>query len=127
MSAILRSLSSIFIGFIVVGVSVILTFSWWYRGNPAGGWHWTMVWLVVGLMLVYGVVVWLRSRTAYASEGDGETFYYLGFIYTLATLVATFAPLLSSSERPETQHVLGLFGLELIRTFIGLGGRVGFA
>jgi len=127
MTPILRSLPSLFIGFIVVGVSVILTFSWSYHGDPAGGWHWTMVALVVGLMLVYGVVVWLRSRTAYASEGDGETFYYLGFIYTLATLVATFAPLLSSSERPETQHVLGLFGLGLITTFVGLAGRVVFA
>ena len=124
---IVRSLPSIFIGFIVIGVGVILTFSWSYRGSATGRWHWTMVTLVVGLMLVYGVVLWLRSRTAYASEGDGETFYYLGFIYTLATLVATFAPLLNSSERPETRHVLGLFGLGLITTFVGLAGRVVFA
>jgi hypothetical protein len=127
MTAIVRSLPSTFIGFIVLGVSVILTFSWSYRGSPTGAWHWTMVALVVGLMLVYGVVLWLRSRTVYAAEGDGETFYYLGFIYTLATLVATFAPLLSSSERPETRHVLGLFGLGLITTFVGLAGRVVFA
>jgi hypothetical protein len=127
MNRIVRSLPSIFIGFVAIGVSVILAFSRVYRGNLAGAWHWTMVGLVVGLMLVYGVVLWMRSRTPYASEGDGETFYYLGFIYTLATLVATFAPLLNSTERPETRHVLGLFGLGLITTFVGLAGRVVFA
>jgi hypothetical protein len=121
------SLPSIFIGFIAVGVSVILTFSWAYRGRPGAAWHWTMIALVVGLMLVYGVVLWIRSRTEYASEGDGETFYYLGFIYTLATLVATFAPLLNSAERPDTRQVLGLFGLGLSTTFVGLAGRIVFA
>lgn len=121
------SLPAIFIGFIAVGVSVILTFSWAYRGRPGGAWHWTMIALVVGLMLVYGVVLWIRSRTEWAAEGDGETFYYLGFIYTLATLVATFAPLLNSSERPDTRQVLGLFGLGLSTTFVGLAGRIVFA
>jgi hypothetical protein len=124
---VVRSLPSLFIGFLAIGVSVILTFSRWYRGSPSGAWHWTMVGVVVGLMLVYGVVLWMRSRSEYASEGDGETFYYLGFIYTLATLVATFAPLLNSTERLETRQVLGLFGLGLITTFVGLAGRVVFA
>ena len=121
------SLPSIFLGFIAVGVSVILSFSWAYRGRPGGPWHWTMIAFVVGLMLVYGVLLWIRSRTEYASEGDGETFYYLGFIYTLATLVATFAPLLNASERPDTRQVLGLFGLGLSTTFVGLAGRIVFA
>jgi len=83
--------------------------------------------LVVGLMVVYGIVLWVRSGTAYASETDGETFYYLGFIYTLATLVATFAPLLNSTERPDSRQVLGFFGLGLITTFVGLAGRIVFA
>ncbi len=117
------SLPSTFMGFIAVGVGVILTFSWSYRGTPGPVRHWTMIGLVVGLMLVYGVVLWIRSRTEHASEHDGETFYYLGFIYTLVTLVATFAPLLNSAERPESRHVLGLFGLGLITTFVGLTGR----
>jgi hypothetical protein len=121
------SLPAIFIGFIAIGVSVILSFSFVYRGRSGQAWHWTMIALVVGLMLVYGVVLWIRSRTEYASEGDGETFYYLGFIYTLATLVATFAPLLNSTERPDTRQVLGLFGLGLSTTFVGLAGRIVFA
>jgi len=121
------SLPSTFLGFIVVGVGVILTFSWSSRGTPGALRHWTMTGLVVGLMVVYGVLLWIRSRTTDASEADGETFYYLGFIYTLATLVATFAPLLNSAERPESRQVLGFFGLGLITTFVGLAGRIVFA
>jgi len=121
------NLPATFLGFIAAGVGVILAFSWWAAGPPGGSRHWTMIGLVVGLMVVYGIVLWVRSRTVYASEADGETFYYLGFIYTLATLVATFAPLLNSSERPESRHVLGLFGLGLVTTFVGLAGRIVFA
>jgi hypothetical protein len=127
MGRIVASLPAMFIAFIAIGVSVILTFSWAYRDNPAGAWHWTMIALVVGLMIVYGVALWIRSKSAHAAEGDGETFYYLGFIYTLATLVATFAPLLNASERPDVRHVLGLFGLGLSTTFVGLVGRIVFA
>ena len=127
MNRLVASLPSTFLGFIAVGVGVILTFSVWSAGPPGGARHWTMTALVVGLMLVYGVFLWIRSRTAYAAETDGETFYYLGFIYTLATLVASFAPLLNSPARPESRHVLGLFGLGLITTFVGLAGRIVFA
>jgi hypothetical protein len=126
-SAVVRSLRATFLAFLAVGVGVILPFSWWSRGAPGGAAHWTMIAVVVALMVVYGVVIWKRSRTVYASETDGETFYYLGFIYTLATLVATFAPLLNSPERPESRQVLGLFGLGLITTFVGLAGRIVFA
>jgi hypothetical protein len=121
------SLPATFLAFVAVGVGVILTFSWSPRSQPGDATHWTMTAVVVALMVVYGTVLWIRSRTAYASETDGETFYYLGFIYTLATLVATFAPLLNSAERPESRHVLGLFGLGLITTFVGLAGRIVFA
>jgi len=124
---VLANLPATFLTFLAIGVGVILTFSWWFRGAPGAATHWTMIAVVVALMLVYGVVIWARSQTEYASETDGETFYYLGFIYTLATLVATFAPLLNSSERPESRHVLGLFGLGLITTFVGLAGRIVFA
>ena len=127
MTRLLASLPSTFLGFIALGVGVILTFSAWSAGGPGGSRHWTMTALVVGLMFVYGLLLWLRSRTAYAAETDGETFYYLGFIYTLATLVATFAPLLNSPERVESRHVLGLFGVGLITTFVGLAGRIVFA
>ena len=127
MTRLAASPASTFLGFIAAGVGVIVAFSWWSGGASGGSRHWTMTGLVVGLMVVYGIVLWVRSGTAYASETDGETFYYLGFIYTLATLVATFAPLLNSTERPDSRQVLGFFGLGLITTFVGLAGRIVFA
>jgi hypothetical protein len=127
MTRLAASLAFTFLGFIAVGVGVIVAFSWWSGGASGGSRHWTMTALVVGLMMVYAIVLWVRSGTEYASETDGETFYYLGFIYTLATLVATFAPLLNSTERPESRQVLGFFGLGLITTFVGLAGRIVFA
>ena len=127
MSRLFAHLSALFVGFIVVGVGVIFAFSASFGGAPRTGRHWTMIAVVVALMVVYGVVLWMRSRTPHAAEGDGETFYYLGFIYTLATLIATFAPLLNSTERLEARHVLGLFGLGLTTTFVGLAGRIVFA
>jgi hypothetical protein len=127
LARVVRSLPAIFIGFIATGVGVIFAFSWSFAGVPRAGRHWTMIAVVVGLMVVYGAVLWIRSRTPYAADGDGETFYYLGFIYTLTTLIATFAPLLNSSQRLEARHVLGLFGLGLITTFVGLAGRIVFA
>ena len=123
----MASLPSLFLGFIAAGVGVIVAFTWSYQGAPGGSTQWTMTSVVVGLMLVYGILVWIRSRTPYASEADGETFYYLGFIYTLATLVATFAPLLNSAERLDSRRVLGFFGLGLVTTFVGLAGRIVFA
>jgi hypothetical protein len=127
MTRLAASLASTFLGFIAAGVGVIVAFSWWSGGASGGSRHWTMTALVVGLMVAYGIVLWVRSGTADASETDGETFYYLGFIYTLATLVATFAPLLNSTERPDSRQVLGFFGLGLITTFVGLAGRIVFA
>jgi len=129
MSRLVASLPSLFLGFIAAGVGVIVAFTWSYRGAPGGSTQWTMTAVVVGLMLVYGILVWIRSRTPYASEADGETFYYLGFIYTLATLVATFAPLLNSAERLDSRRVLGFFGLGLRGRLLGgslLRGGCGF-
>lgn len=88
--------------------------------------QWVMVGLVIGLMLLFAVIVGMRAKTELANEGDAEAFYYLGFIYTLVTLVATFTPLLAADAKPSTQHVLGLFGLGLVTTFVGLAGRVFF-
>ena len=77
-------------------------------------------------MLVYGLPV--DQIPDGLRRGDRRrTFYYLGFIYTLATLVASFAPLLNSPARPESRHVLGLFVSASITTFVGLAGRIVFA
>ncbi len=122
---ILKHLKPLFAILVLLGVAVILGFTL-LQGPDSPSRHWVMIGIVVTLMLVYGAVVWLRSKTQYSTADDAETFYYLGFIFTLVTLVATFAPLLATEKKLESKMVLGLFGLGLITTFIGLAGRVFF-
>lgn len=113
--------------FVLVGGALIFTLSGIFRQEEANSAiPWILVSAVLGLMVIFGVVVWVRSRGPYASDSDAETFYYLGFIYTLLTLVATFTPFLVAGSKPSTQQILGFFGLGLITTFFGLAGRIFF-
>ena len=124
----LRHLKWLFAVFVVCGGIVIFAFSAGVGVSAERGGvpqYATMIAIVVSLMMFYGFILGLRSRFALASESDGETFYYLGFIYTLATLVATFTPLLSVGS-VNSKQVLGYFGLGLITTFVGLAGRIFF-
>jgi chromosome segregation ATPase len=120
------NLRATFAVFVVLGAAFIFWLTKVAEHQPGSAAHWVLVSAVLGLMVIFGVIVWARSRTGQAADTDGETFYYLGFIYTLLTLVATFTPLLSATAKPSTQQVLGLFGLGLITTFLGLAGRVFF-
>jgi len=116
-----------FAGFVLAGAALIFALSKTaLRADQEGSAHWGLMGAVLGLMVLFGVVVWARSRSEFANDTDGETFYYLGFIYTLLTLVASFIPLLASGARPLTHQVLGLFGLGLVTTFFGLAGRILF-
>lgn len=121
------NLRAIFLFFVVAGGAFIFALPKIGRSTIGdGSGHWVLISIVLGLMLIFGVIIWIRSRGGYASDGDAETFYYLGFIYTLLTLVAVFTPLLAVGEKPSTQQVLGFFGLGLITTFVGLAGRIFF-
>lgn len=115
--------------FVLVGSAFIFTLTNTPKheiGVDSSATYWVMMSAVLGLMVIFGIIIWFRSKGGYATEGDAETFYYLGFIYTLLTLVATFTPLLTEGSKPSTQQVLGFFGLGLITTFFGLTGRIFF-
>jgi chromosome segregation ATPase len=86
--------------------------------------------VVVGVMFLYGYAVYKKTRAGAATPEDSDTFYYLGFIYTLVTLVAALLPFLMAedlSAELNQKRVLGVFGIGLVTTFIGLGGRILFA
>jgi hypothetical protein len=53
----------------------------------------------------------------------GDNLYYLGFIYTLASLSAA---LLQLDVNSDLKAILGNFGIALITTIIGISGRVAF-
>ena len=74
---ILKHLKPIFAILVLLGIAVILGFTL-LQGPYSPSRHWVMIGIVVSLMLFYGAVVWLRSKTQYSTADDADTFYYLG-------------------------------------------------
>ena len=77
----------------------------------------------VALMVVYGVVAFQYRRVRLRPDRLGDNFYYLGFIYTLASLSAALLQLRAGARIEE---LLGSFGIALFTTIIGVAGRVLF-
>lgn len=77
----------------------------------------------VGAMLFYGFLSFQLPAIQMRPDRLGDNFYYLGFIYTLASLSAALLQLRSS---PDVASLLGNFGIALITTVVGVSGRVLF-
>lgn len=129
MERVITNLRATFAGFVVAGCALILWFAF-SRHKIATTFgvktEWAMVICVVALMFAFAAIVLIRQMRGLSTDGDADAYYYLGFLYTLVTLIGTFAPLLSVEAKPTTQQVLGFFGLGLVTTFVGLAGRIFF-
>jgi hypothetical protein len=79
--------------------------------------------LAVALMLAYGVAAYHIPAVRLRLDRLGDNLYYLGFIYTLASLSAALVQMRSGIE---VDAVLGNFGVALITTIVGIAGRVVF-
>jgi hypothetical protein len=79
--------------------------------------------LAVAVMLIYGVVAFQMPTVQMRPDRLGDNFYYLGFIYTLASLSAA---LLQLRAAPDIEELLGNFGIALVTTIVGVAGRVLF-
>lgn len=79
--------------------------------------------LSVGAMVLYGVIAWRLPSVRIRPDRLGDNFYYLGFIFTLASLSAT---LLQIESGPRIEDLLGNFGIALTTTVVGVAGRVLF-
>ena len=119
MDTMLRHFRWVFLGAVTSGTFAIFLL---------GELHGAALFVALGIMVLFGLVVWNKVRSELASEGDADTFYYLGFLFTLATLVRAFWPympfFLSGNPGVTEAQVLGLFGLGLFTTFFGLAGRI---
>ena len=79
--------------------------------------------LSVASMLLYGVLAWRLPTVRMRPDRLGDNFYYLGFIFTLASLSAT---LIEIGVEPRIEELLGNFGIALTTTVVGVAGRVLF-
>jgi hypothetical protein len=77
----------------------------------------------VVLMISYGFTAFQFRRVRLRPDRLGDNFYYLGFVYTLASLSAALLQLRGGAKIEE---LLGNFGIALFTTIIGIAGRVLF-
>jgi len=77
----------------------------------------------VALMLIYGSIAYRMPLVRLRLDRLGDNIYYLGFIYTLASLSAALVELRSGID---SSAILGAFGIALVTTIVGIAGRVIF-
>lgn len=77
------------------------------------------------LMLLYGVAAFRFRKVRMRPDRLGDNFYYLGFIFTLASLSAALLQI-QISKTASVDDLLGSFGIALFTTIVGVAGRVLF-
>jgi predicted component of type VI protein secretion system len=77
----------------------------------------------VVMMIVYGAVAYHMPLVHMRLDRLGDNFYYLGFVYTLASLSVALFQLRAGMQIEE---LLGSFGIALVTTIVGIAGRVLF-
>ena len=90
-----------------------------------GGW-WTAIPLGL-LMAAHGWVAYRNQHVSPDTKGDG--FYYLGLLFTFASLVSALIALgLAGGDLSvgTINRIIRDFGIALVTTIVGLGGRVLF-
>lgn len=88
-------------------------------GVPA----WPVAILALVLMATYGVMICLMPRLRLRRDRVGDNFYYLGFVFTLASMSAALYQLTGGVK---VEPILGSFAIALITTIFGIVGRVVF-
>lgn len=79
--------------------------------------------LAVTLMLLYGLVAMQITQVRLRPDRLGDNFYYLGFIFTLASLSAA---LMQFRGGVKVDDLVASFGIALWTTITGIVGRVVF-
>jgi hypothetical protein len=77
----------------------------------------------VALMIAYGVIAYKIPAVHVRLDRLGDNFYYIGFIFTLASMSAA---LLQLTRGADIEALLGSFGIALFTTIVGVAGRVLF-
>jgi hypothetical protein len=77
----------------------------------------------VALMLTYGLTAFQFRRVRMRPDRLGDNFYYLGFVFTLASLSAALVLIRNGGS---IEDLLGSFGIALFTTIVGIAGRVMF-
>lgn len=114
----------LFVAFIAAGFALIFgvkTYVWTYARA-----HDYTLEITIGtaiLMIVYGVLAYRIPAVRMRSDRLGDNFYYMGFIFTLASMSAALIQLKGGED---VGALIGSFGIALVSTILGIAGRVTF-
>jgi chromosome segregation ATPase len=114
----------LFAGVVLVGFLLIIGAKvglWWLGLGDYSG---TVLILTMVLMLGYGFLARRVTDVRLRSDRLGDNFYYMGFIFTLASMSAA---LIEIRGGEEITTLIGSFGIALLSTVLGIAGRVVFA
>ncbi|MDP2377621.1 hypothetical protein [Reyranella sp.] len=114
----------LFVLFVVVGFALIFfaKTSLWYLGFE-GDYSIVIACGAAALMVLYGIFAYRMSNVRLRPDRLGDNFYYMGFVFTLASMSAALVQLQSGRE---VDALVGSFGIALFSTILGIAGRVAF-
>jgi hypothetical protein len=114
----------LFLLFAIVGFAGILVskVDWW-KPDAAADYSMYVAVAAVLLMALYGVLAYLMPAVRLRPDRLGDNFYYMGFIYTLASLSAA---LIHMQSGENVGSLIASFGIALLSTIFGIAGRVVF-
>jgi hypothetical protein len=75
----------------------------------------------VAAMLLYVALAWLLPKPRPRPDRLGDNLYYMGFVFTLASMSAALVDLQSGAD---VGTLIGSFGIALFSTIAGIAGRV---
>jgi hypothetical protein len=108
-----------FIVYVVLGFIAIFVLK--TQGFPA-----TLVTgLAVAAMVIYGISAYRLPAVRLRPDRLGDNFYYMGFIFTLASMSAALVQL-DTASRVDVDRLISTFGIALFTTIAGIAGRVAF-
>lgn len=79
--------------------------------------------LAVASMVAYAMISWLFPKVSLRPDRLGDNVYYMGFVYTLASMSAALVDLQAGAD---VNTLIGSFGIALFSTIAGIAIRVLF-
>jgi hypothetical protein len=77
--------------------------------------------IAAGFMVTYGVLAYSLPRVRVRPDRLGDNIYYMGFVFTLASMSAAILDLQGGAD---ISTLIGSFGIALFSTIVGIAGRV---
>jgi hypothetical protein len=105
---------------VILALKVLSSGLGWYLGFP-----WSLgFWIPLGLMSIYILIGLKRHDTDVSDEKFADTCYYLGFIFTITSIIFSLFDLPKIGVGTKIQDIAIRFGAAMVSTVLGLSVRV---